>query len=70
MFDETPCALHCEHLYYYNYLLLTYNGPGNTLAPRISEYGIMIIGVVGSAKNGCDDPTASANFEFSSVLLL
>lgn len=46
-------------------IIVTYKGPGNTLAPRISAYGIMIIGVVGSAKNGCDGPIA---FEFSSVL--
>lgn len=33
----------------------TYNGPGSTLANRINEYGIMIIGVVGNARYGWDD---------------
>lgn len=45
--------------------VVTYKGPGNTFAPRIRAYGIMMIGVVGRAKNGCDGPIA---FEFSSVL--
>ena len=46
----------------------TYKGPGNTFAPRISEYGIMIMGVVGSAKNGCVGPIASGNLLLSSAL--
>lgn len=48
--------------------IITHNGPGNIFAPRINEYGMMIIGVVGSAKNGCDGPIDSGNLEFSSVL--
>lgn len=49
----------------------TYKGPGNTLAPRINEYGMMIMGVVGSAKNGCvDPPTASGNLLFSSAFFV
>jgi hypothetical protein len=31
----------------------TYNGPGMMLAVRISEYGMIIIGFVGNARNGC-----------------
>lgn len=31
----------------------TYSGPGSTLAKRINEYGMITIGVVGSAKYGC-----------------
>lgn len=47
----------------------TYKGPGSTLAPRINEYGMMMMGVVGSAKNGCvGPPTASGNLLFSSAL--
>lgn len=30
----------------------TYSGPGSTLAPRINEYGIITIGLVGSARYG------------------
>lgn len=49
----------------------TYKGPGNTLAPRIKEYGMMIMGVVGRAKNGCvGPPTASGNLLFSSALFV
>lgn len=33
----------------------TYNGPGMTLAFLIKEYGMMMIGLVGNAKNGCDE---------------
>lgn len=29
------------------------NGPGNRLAALTSEYGIIRIGFVGNAKNGC-----------------
>lgn len=46
----------------------SYNGPGNTFAPRINEYGIIIMGVVGSAKNGCVGPIVSGNLLFSSVV--
>lgn len=31
----------------------SYNSAGMTLAPRINEYGITIIGLVGNARNGC-----------------
>lgn len=39
---------------YKNLFDITYNGPGSTLAKRINEYGMMIIGVVGNATYGCD----------------
>lgn len=32
--------------------LVTYNGPGMTLAFLINEYGTIMIGLVGNAKNG------------------
>lgn len=49
--------------------IFTYNGPGSTLAARTSEYGIIMIGLVGKAKNGCDDPTVSGVFGLSSEFL-
>lgn len=34
-------------------VIYTYKGPGKTLAPRISEYGIITMGLVGNARYGC-----------------
>lgn len=44
----------------------TVSGPGRTFAPRISEHGTIMIGVVGSARYGCDIPMASGLFGLSS----
>lgn len=44
----------------------TDNGPGNTFALRINEHGMIMIGVVGSARYGCDIPMASGLFGLSS----
>lgn len=46
----------------------TYSGAGRTLAPRIMEYGTIIIGFVGRAKNGCDELIASGVLELSSLV--
>lgn len=45
---------------------VTVSGPGNTFALRINEHGMMMIGVVGSARYGCDIPMASGLFGLSS----
>lgn len=44
----------------------TVSGPGNTFALRINEHGMIMIGVVGSARYGCDIPMASGLFGLSS----
>lgn len=44
----------------------TVSGPGNTFALRINEHGMIMIGVVGSARYGCDNPMASGLFGLSS----
>lgn len=44
----------------------TLSGPGSTFALRINEHGMIMIGVVGSARYGCDIPMASGLFGLSS----